>query len=76
MITPFQSAPFAAFPLPRSIKHGRDVLGLTARAEGDADEDLGLLDARGGWNGLEKPRQQGLGDGEELRGLGGGDRAG
>lgn len=52
------------------------MLGLTTRAEGDADEDLGLLDARGGWNGLEKPRQQGLGDGEELRGLGGGDRAG
>lgn len=49
---------------------GLEMLGLTAHAREDAKEDLGLLDSRGGCNSLGKLRQQGVGDGEELRGLG------
>lgn len=46
------------------------MLGHITHAGEDANEDLGLLDSQGGWHDLGKLRQQGLGDGEELRGLG------
>lgn len=46
------------------------MLGLINHDGEDANEDVGLLDSQGGWNGLGKLRQQGLGDGEGLRGLG------